>query len=118
DVVVQLPGGKQVVIDAKVPMAAYLDAIEARDEDSAKVHLQSHVRQVRDHVRKLAAKSYWSQFDDTPECVVMFVDEALYRVALEQPAQIDVIPRVVDSADPDLDDTDAEIRIRRLDEAA
>ena len=84
DVVVQLPGGKQVVIDAKVPMAAYLDAIEARDETLAKTHLQSHVRQVRDHVKKLAAKSYWSQFDDTPECVVMFVDEALYRVALDE----------------------------------
>src|SRR4051794_17021185 len=76
DVVVQLPGGKQVVIDAKVPMSAYLDAIEARDDATTKTYLQAHVRQVRDHVRKLAAKSYWSQFDDTPECVVMFVDEA------------------------------------------
>src|SRR4051794_1181489 len=84
DVVVQLPGGKQVVIDAKVPMAAYLDAVDARDEAVQKTHLQSHVRQVRDHVRKLAAKSYWEQFDDTPECVVMFVDEALYRVALDE----------------------------------
>lgn len=84
DVVVQLPGGKQVVIDAKVPMAAYLDAIEAKDDTLAKAHLQSHVRQVRDHVKKLAAKSYWSQFEDTPECVVMFVDEALYRVALDE----------------------------------
>jgi DNA recombination protein RmuC len=88
DVVVQLPGGKQVVIDAKVPMAAYLDAIESRDDELTKAHLQSHVRQVRDHVKKLAAKSYWSQFDDTPECVVMFVDEALYRVALDEDPSI------------------------------
>ncbi|MFL5895526.1 MAG: DNA recombination protein RmuC, partial [Thermoleophilaceae bacterium] len=69
DVVVQLPGGKQVVIDAKVPLAAYLDAIEARDEVTRKSHLQSHLRQVRDHIKKLSAKSYWDQFEDTPEFV-------------------------------------------------
>jgi DNA recombination protein RmuC len=84
DVVVQLPGGKQVVIDAKVPLAAYLDAIDARDEETRKLHLQSHLRQVRDHIKKLAAKSYWDQFDDTPEFVVMFVDESMYRVALDE----------------------------------
>jgi DNA recombination protein RmuC len=84
DVVVKLPGEKQVVIDAKVPLAAYLDAIEARDEDSRRVHMQSHLRQVRDHVKKLAAKSYWDQFEQTPEFVVMFLDEAMYRAALEE----------------------------------
>jgi DNA recombination protein RmuC len=84
DVVVQLPGGKQVVIDAKVPLAAYLDAIEARDEETRQVHMQSHVRQMRDHIKKLAAKSYWSQFDASPEFVVMFVDESMYRVALDE----------------------------------
>jgi DNA recombination protein RmuC len=90
DVVVQLPGGKQVVIDAKVPLAAYLDAIEARDEATRKTHLQSHLRQVRDHIKKLSAKSYWDQFEDTPEFVVMFVDESMYRVALDEaPALIE-----------------------------
>jgi DNA recombination protein RmuC len=84
DVVVKLPGEKQVVIDAKVPLAAYLDAIEARDEDSRLAHMQSHLRQVRDHVKKLAAKSYWDQFEQTPEFVVMFLDEAMYRAALEE----------------------------------
>jgi DNA recombination protein RmuC len=84
DVVVQLPGGKQVVIDAKVPLAAYLDAIEARDELTRKTHLQSHLRQVRDHIKKLSAKTYWDQFEDTPEFVVMFVDESMYRVALDE----------------------------------
>jgi DNA recombination protein RmuC len=84
DVVVQLPGGKQVVIDAKVPLAAYLDAIEARDEDTRKIHLQSHLRQVREHIKKLSAKDYWSQFEATPEFVVMFVDESMYRVALDE----------------------------------
>ena len=90
DVVVQLPGGKQVVIDAKVPLAAYLDSIEARDEETRKIHLQSHLRQVRDHIKKLAAKAYWDQFEDTPEFVVMFVDESMYRVALDEaPALIE-----------------------------
>jgi DNA recombination protein RmuC len=84
DVVVNLPGGKRVVIDAKVPLAAYLDAIEARDEDGRRLHMQAHVRQVRDHVKKLAAKSYWDQFEQTPEFVVMFLDEAMYRAALEE----------------------------------
>ncbi|MFL5895167.1 MAG: DNA recombination protein RmuC [Thermoleophilaceae bacterium] len=84
DVIVQLPGGKQVVVDAKVPLAAYLDAIEARDEDSHALHIQSHVRQMRDHVKKLANKSYWAQFESSPEFVVMFVDESMFRVALDE----------------------------------
>lgn len=84
DVVVKLPGDKRVVIDAKVPLAAYLDAIESQDEDTRKLHMQSHVRQMRDHIKKLSAKSYWDQFEQTPEFVVMFVDEAMYRVALDE----------------------------------
>jgi DNA recombination protein RmuC len=83
DVIVRLPGDKRVIIDAKVPLAAYLDAIEATDEDTRKLHLQSHLRQVRDHVKKLAAKSYW-EHEDTPEFVVMFVDEAMYRAAIDE----------------------------------
>ena len=84
DVVVNLPGDKRIVIDAKVPLAAYLDAIEARDEDTRRTHIQSHVRQVRDHIKKLASKSYWEQVESTPEFVVMFVDESMYRVALDE----------------------------------
>ena len=87
DVVVKLPGDKRVVIDAKVPLAAYLDAIEARDEDTRKAHLQSHVRQMRDHVKKLSAKGYW-KYEDAPEFVVMFVDEAMYRAAIEEAPSI------------------------------
>lgn len=84
DVIVQLPGGKQVVVDAKVPLVAYLDAIEARDEETRMLHIASHVRQMRDHIKKLASKAYWSQFEDSPEFVVMFVDESMYRVALDE----------------------------------
>src|SRR3954463_53407 len=87
DVVVKLPGDKRVVVDAKVPLAAYLDAIEARDEDSRKLHMQSHVRQVRDHIKKLSAKGYW-KYEDAPEFVVMFVDEAMYRAAIEEEPSI------------------------------
>ena len=87
DVVVKLPGDKRVVIDAKVPLAAYLDAIEARDEDTRKAHLQSHVRQMRDHIKKLSAKGYW-KYEDAPEFVVMFVDEAMYRAAIEEAPSI------------------------------
>src|SRR3954466_11685962 len=87
DVVVKLPGDKRVVIDAKVPLAAYLDAIESRDEDSRRVHMQSHVRQMRDHIKKLSAKGYW-KYEDAPEFVVMFVDEAMYRAAIEEAPSI------------------------------
>jgi DNA recombination protein RmuC len=87
DVVVKLPGDKRVVIDAKVPLAAYLDAIEARDEDTRKAYMQSHVRQMRDHIKKLAAKGYW-KYEDAPEFVVMFVDEAMYRAAIEEAPSI------------------------------
>src|SRR4051794_25094022 len=87
DVVVKLPGDKRVVVDAKVPLAAYLDAIEARDEDSRKLHMRSHVRQMRDHIKKLSAKGYW-KYEDAPEFVVMFVDEAMYRAAIEEEPSI------------------------------
>src|SRR3954447_24855693 len=87
DVIVQLPGEKRVLIDAKVPLPAYLDAIEARDEETHKLHMTSHVRQMRDHIKKLAAKSYWT-FEDAPEFVVMFVDEAMYRAAIDEAPSI------------------------------
>jgi len=84
DLVVRLPGGKQVVIDAKAPLAAYLDACEC-EEDAVRVeHLVGHARQVRDHVGKLAQKAYWRQFSPSPDFVIMFVpDETFIRAAQE-----------------------------------
>lgn len=84
DLVVNLPGGKHVVVDAKAPLAAYLDALEADDEATRKAHLQLHARQVRDHIGKLGAKRYWQQFEPAPEFVIMFLpDETFFRVACE-----------------------------------
>ena len=85
DMRIRLPGGKNVIVDAKVPLAAYLDAYETGDETERARHLESHARQVREHMTKLSAKSYWQQFGDTPDFVVMFLpDEGFFRAAWEQ----------------------------------
>jgi DNA recombination protein RmuC len=85
DVVVRLPGGKRVVVDAKAPLAAYLDAIrEDVDTDTRLARLRDHARQVRDHVQKLSSKRYHEQFSASPDFVIMFLpDEAFLRAALE-----------------------------------
>jgi DNA recombination protein RmuC len=85
DVVVQLPGGKHVVVDAKAPLEAYLSAVEERDPDRRAAYLQAYGRHIREHVTKLSQKAYWSQFSSSPEFVVMFLPgEALFSTALEQ----------------------------------
>lgn len=85
DVLVKLPGGKEVVVDAKAPLEAYLGAHDATDEGERAVQLAAFGRHVCDHVKKLSAKSYWSQFEHTPEFVVLFLpSEAIFSAALEQ----------------------------------
>jgi len=85
DVVVKLPGGKDVVVDAKAPLAAYLDANEAKDEATREAHLETYARHIRDHIKKLSAKAYEKQFESTPEFVVMFLPgEVFYSAALER----------------------------------
>ena len=90
DLVVRIPGGKHVVVDAKAPLAAYLDACECEDDDDARpMHLVDHARQVRDHMNKLAQKAYWRQFEPSPDFVIMFVpDETFIRVAQEHDAAL------------------------------
>ena len=89
DVIVRLPGRKHVVVDAKVPLAAYLDACEAADDDARRARLREHARQVRDHIASLSAKAYWRQFDPAPDFVVMFVpDETFLRAAHELDSSI------------------------------
>jgi DNA recombination protein RmuC len=84
DLVVSLPGGKHVVVDAKAPLQGVLDAYEARDEDERDRHLRDHARLLRKHVKALADKAYWEGLDSAPDFVVMFLPgEHLYGAALE-----------------------------------
>jgi DNA recombination protein RmuC len=89
DLVVHLPGQHSIVVDAKVPLEAFLDAQMASDEGVRSGKLADHVRQVKDHVAKLGAKSYWDQFPSSPDFVVLFLPaEAIFMAALEQDAHL------------------------------
>jgi DNA recombination protein RmuC len=84
DLVVSMPGGKHVVVDAKAPLQGVLDAYEARDEEEREQHLRAHARLLRKHVKTLADKAYWDQLESAPDFVVMFLPgEHLYGAALE-----------------------------------
>ena len=85
DVTVRLPGGRTVVVDAKVPLEAYLNAQEATDEAAKAKFMTAHARQVRDHMQKLGSKSYWEQLESSPEMVVMFLPgESFFQSALNE----------------------------------
>jgi DNA recombination protein RmuC len=89
DMVVTLPGGRQVVVDAKVPLAAYLNAMEAGDPEIRDGFLADHARQVAAHIQQLSAKSYWRQFQPSPEFVVLFIPgENFFSAALAANPQL------------------------------
>ncbi len=84
DVIVYLPGEKQIVVDAKAPLTAYLSALEAPDDATRNARLLDHARQIRHHIDTLAGKAYWAQLPATPEFVVLFLPgEVFFRAALD-----------------------------------
>jgi DNA recombination protein RmuC len=85
DMLVSLPNGRQIVVDAKAPLDAYMDAAEAPDEAARSAALQRHARHIREHVRKLSDKAYWDQFAGAADFVVLFLPgESFFSAALEQ----------------------------------
>ena len=84
DMIVRLPAGRCLVVDAKVPLTAYLDAVSAPDEASRRASLVRHSQQVSEHVRQLSSKQYWNQFQPAPELVVLFLPgDHFFSAALE-----------------------------------
>lgn len=103
DMVVYLPGGRTVVIDAKAVLDAYLDAVAATDEETRKRHLDRHARQVRDRIKELSGKSYWDKLEATPAFVVLFLPaESFFSAALESDPKLieDAISKKVVLASP------------------
>lgn len=89
DMIVRLPGNASIVIDSKVPIDAYLRAAQARDDGARDKELGAHARQVREHIRSLGSKEYWTQFQPSPEFVVMFLPiEPLLAAAFERDASL------------------------------
>ena len=89
DLIVTLPAGKKVIVDAKSPLAAYLDATEAPDDATRDARLADHARQVRDHMKLLGSKAYQDQFEPTPELVVMFLPgEMFFSAALQKDPEL------------------------------
>ena len=89
DVVIRVPGGKSIIVDAKTPLDAYLNAVEAPDEETRERSIADHARQVRDHVRALSSRDYWKALPETPEFVVMFVPgESFFAAAIESDPEL------------------------------
>jgi DNA recombination protein RmuC len=89
DVIVNLPGGKRLVVDAKVPLTSYLEAQETTDDALRDRKLGEHARQVKDHITRLSQKNYWQQFDDSPEFVVLFIPgEAFFSAAVQRDPEL------------------------------
>ncbi|MGB5346270.1 MAG: DNA recombination protein RmuC, partial [Woeseia sp.] len=91
DMIVSMPDHRQLIVDVKTPLDAYLTAVEAKDDKERQLHLTRHARNVREHIRKLASKSYWDQFSKSPEFVILFIpgDQFLSAALNEDPDLIE-----------------------------
>lgn len=91
DMIVRMPDRRELVVDVKTPLDAYLEAVEAKDDTQRKLGLQRHARNLREHIRKLAGKSYWDQFPQSPEFVILFIpgDQFLSAALNEDPELIE-----------------------------
>ncbi len=78
DMIIRLPGNKTVVVDAKVPLSAYLDSLESKDETARLQKITEHAQQIRSHIQKLEAKAYWEQFENSPDFAVLFLPGEIY----------------------------------------
>lgn len=91
DMIVRMPDERELVVDVKTPLDAYLEAVEAKDDSQRKLGLQRHARNVREHIRSLASKAYWAQFSKSPEFVILFIpgDQFLSAALNEDPDLIE-----------------------------
>ncbi len=91
DMIISMPEKRTLVVDVKTPLDAYLEAIEANDDVQRKLGLERHARNVSDHIRKLSAKTYWQQFEESPEFVILFIpgDQFLSAALAEEPDLIE-----------------------------
>ena len=91
DMIVRMPDQRELVVDVKTPLDAYLEAAEAKNDSDRKIGLQRHAKNVRSHIRMLASKAYWEQFDQSPEFVILFIpgDQFLSAALSEEPDLIE-----------------------------